>query len=376
MPAPIHVMHVLGNLGVGGAEMGVLRLIHGLSEPNLRHSITIAGSDQTLLNTAAMDIPCHALGLDGRSYTAFGRMAMLFKRYKVHVVHVNNLALWPDAVLASRLSGCRCVETFHGVEDPRLRFSSTKKKLYKAAGLLSSRVTAVSEEARALLAALTGIDPRTVELIPNGVDTARYAPAPSKEAKRMLRQRKGLPPDGIVVGCVAALRPVKNHEGLLEAFAHAVSDLRTSVFLVLVGDGPLRADMERRARGLGLEHHVFFLGKRSDVDDLLRCFDLFVLNSHTEGLSYALLEAMASGLPVVATAVGAAVRLVQQGRQGFLVNSGDTVALAMTLRTLLENPAMLQPMGEEARKTVQSEYGIERMLQRYKALYQEVASRA
>lgn len=376
MGKPIHVMHVLGNLGVGGAETGVLRLIQGLSsDPDLRHSIMIAGRDRSLMDSMGIDVPTYSLGLEGRSYSAFLRMTKLFRTRRVGIVHVNNLACWPDAALASRLSGCRCIETFHGIEDPNLSFSLAKKMLYKAAKGLSARVTAVSEEAAELLTSITGVDQGTVQLIPNGVDTDRFRPASSPEAKQRLRQQKGLPSHGILVGCVAALRPVKNHAGLLEALGRIMPGSRAAVFLALVGDGPLRRDLENLAREMALEDRVLFLGKRTDVADLLRCFDLFVLNSLTEGLSYALLEAMASGLPVVATAVGAAVRLIDDGRQGFLVAPKDTEALAQALKKLLDDPLALQRMGKEARKTVESEYGINKMLERYRALYMEVGAR-
>jgi glycosyltransferase involved in cell wall biosynthesis len=323
-----------------------------------------------------MDIPCYSLGIHGRSYEAFWLLFKLFRKHGVHLVHVNNLGPWPDALLASRLAGCPCIETFHGVEDIKLAFSPTKRLLYRAAGLLSARVTAVSQEAAELLVSLTGMGRSRVRLIPNGVNTDRFAPAESPAAKKQLRQEKGLPEGGLLVGCVAALRPVKNHFGLLEAFKRASGESMVRAFLVLVGDGPLFADMKELARDLGISEKVLFLGKRNDVDELLRCFDVFVLNSHTEGLSYAMLEAMASGLPVVATAVGAAVHILKNGREGFITPAGDTEALAHALTKLFHNPGSLQSMGLEARKTVQSQYGIETMLERYRALYQETLSRS
>ncbi len=368
-------MHVLGNLGVGGAETGVLRLIQGLKSEVLRQSITIVGSDQSLLRATEMEIPCYSLAIEGRSYKAFWRMFKLFRSHGVHLVHVNNLAPWPDALLASKLAGCPCIETFHGVEDSKLSFSFTKKLLYRTAGILSTKVTAVSHEASELLVSLTGMRRSRVQIIPNGVDTGRFAPAQSPEDKKRLRQDKGLPVNGLLVGCVAALRPVKNHSGLLKAFERACRKSMSRPYLVLVGDGPLFHDLKKLAGDLEVSDRVLFLGKRNDVHDLLRCLDLFVLNSHTEGLSYAMLEAMACGLPVVATAVGAAVRLIGNARQGFLIPEGDTEALAQVLSKLFDNPDALQKMGLEARNTVQSQYGIERMLESYRVLYQEILSR-
>ena len=376
MAQSIHIMHVLSNLGVGGAEIGVLRLIEGLSDGRLRHSITIAGQDRSLIEHRGFAGPCHALGIAGRSYLAFWRMARLFKRHKVDLVHVNNLALWPDAALASRLARCSCIETFHGIENVNLRFSLARRALYRVARLMTDRLTAVSEEAADLAVRLTGIPRRAFQLIPNGVDTERFKPAGSKEEKILLRAAKGLPEESLLLGCVAALRPVKNHRGLLQAFAQVAREIGPSAHLVLVGDGPLREELIRLAAQLGVRDRVLFLGNRTDVAEILRCCDLFILNSHTEGLSYALLEAMSTGLPVIATAVGAAVRLITPGREGDLVPAADTAALADRLKALLLQPESLAAMGMHARRTVQSQYGMHVMLNRYKSLYQELAEKA
>lgn len=354
--------------------MGVVRLIQGLSsDENICHSIMIAGTNRSLLEAINIDVTTHSLGVRRRSYIAFFLMARMFKVEQVDIVHVNNLSLWPDAALGALLSGCRCVETFHGIEDSKLHLSSAKRILYKAVALLTSCKTAVSEEAAELLGALTGIDRASVELIPNGIDTTRFAPPNSPEEKREIREAKGLPVDSVVFGCVAALRPVKNHEGLLEAFAQAAQASSTPAALALVGDGPLALTLKRLAEELGVSEKVIFLGLCSDVPELLRSFDAFVLNSDTEGLSYALLEAMASGLPVIATAVGAGRRLVTQGSEGYLVPPGDVPALTSALKRVLDDAGCMKAMGARARATVKADYGFGAMLDSYRRLYKKLA---
>jgi len=366
-------MHVLGNLGMGGAEMGVLRLIQNLKDERIRHSIAILGSDRSLLDQMNVDIPCHALDLQGRCFTAFWRLAKRFRRERVDIVHVNNLAPWPDAALAARLAGCRCIETFHGVEEGRLRFSFLKQMLFRGAGFLSSRITAVADEAADLLTGLTGISRDAVQVIPNGVDTANFSPVASLGTKRDLRRSKNLPEDALLLGCVAALRPVKNHRGLLRAFAGALKGVATPVVLVLVGDGPLAAELQTLAAELGIGEQVHFLGRRSDITELLQCFDAFVLNSDTEGLSYAVLEAMACGLPLIGTAVGGNVQLVRNDRQGMLVAVADEAALSMALHRAISGSEDLITMGQEARKMVMAHYGMAVMVDQYRKLYLELA---
>ncbi|TRO83366.1 glycosyltransferase [Desulfuromonas acetexigens] len=370
---PIHIMHVLGNFGMGGAEMGVARLVQGLSGEEMRHSLAILGADRSLLDELRLELPCHALGIRGRSYMAFRPLAELFRRERVDIVHVNNLAPWPDAALAAKLAGCRCVETFHGVEQGLIQFSLPRKLFLRGVFRLSARVTAVADEAAELLTTLTGIPRAAVDVIANGIDTERFAPVASPEARRALRRDKGLPEEGLLLGCVAALRPVKNHRGLLRAFAQAVTGTAAAAHLVLVGDGELAGELRELAETLGIAERVLFLGRRADVAELLPCFDAFVLNSDTEGLSYAVLEAMACGLPLIATAVGGNVRLVRDGRQGLLVPVGDGDALAAALARVLAEPDSLAAMGREARIMVDTEYGMTAMLARYHNLYRELA---
>ena len=358
---------------MGGAEMGVARLIQGLNGEEMRHSLAILGADRSLLDELRLELPCHALGIRGRSYMAFRPLAELFRRERVDIVHVNNLAPWPDAALAAKLAGCRCVETFHGVEQGVMRFSLLRKQLLRGVFRLSARVTAVADEAAELLTTLTGIPRAAVDVIANGIDTKRFAPVASAEARRMLRRDKGLPEEGLLFGCVAALRPVKNHRGLLRAFTQAVTGPAVVAHLVLVGDGELAGELRALAETLGIAERVLFLGRRADVAELLPCFDAFVLNSDTEGLSYAVLEAMACALPLIATAVGGNVRLVRDGRQGLLVPIGDGDALAAALARVMAEPDRLVAMGREARKKIEAEYGMTAMLAHYHALYRELA---
>lgn len=353
--------------------MGVVRLIKGLSDAGKRHSVAIFGTDRSLLEELQSDIPCHALGICERSYTAFWALARLFKREGVDIVHVNNLAPWADAALAARLAGCRCIETFHGVEQGLLRLSIPRKILFRGAQRLTAQVTAVAAEAADLLVSLTGIAREAVAVIPNGIDTALFAPVDSPAARRALRRAKGLPEDPLLFGCVAALRPVKNHRGLLRGFARALRATAVPAELVLVGAGQSAGELRELAGTLGITDQVRFLGRRADVAELLPCFDAFVLNSDTEGLSYAVLEAMACGLPLIGTAVGANVKLVTEGRQGMLVAAGDEVALAAALSRAMADPALLKEMGRAARRLVENEYGMAAMAARYRRLYQKVA---
>ena len=370
----VRVAHVLGNLGHGGAEMGVIRLIENFGSADFDHCIVVLGSDLGLKETTATQVPCYSLRRWGRDYAAFLALRTFFLGHNVDLVHVNNLGPWWDAALAAKLAGCHCIETFHGVEEGQLKFSLPKKILFQAAAHLSRGMTAVAQPAARLAAQLTGIAGERIRVIPNGIDGRKFRPVAGAGEKRRLRCSLGLPGSAVLLGCVGALRPVKNHAGLIAAFARACADGSVDVRLVLVGGGPLDAELRDLCRTLGVANRVIFLGLRDDVPKILQALDGFVLNSDTEGLSYAVLEAMACSLPIIATEVGANPELIENGVHGWLYAVGNEVRLAELLAQAAREPDVLKACGARAREKAVGDYGLDRMAHAYAQFYHEVLS--
>lgn len=205
--------------------------------------------------------------------------------------------------------------------------------------------------------------------IPNGVDTERFRPADASSPLRV-RANISCTENDLLIGCVADLFPVKRHEDLIEAFARVHATL-SNARLILVGDGPMRMPLERQVRALGIADAVHLLGARRDVDKLLPALDLFALASDTEGLSNAILEAQACGLPVVATNVGGNPDLVH-AECGELVETRQPEALAAAMFRLLHNPPLRARMGIAAREQVMREHSLAAMAGAYEALYSEL----
>lgn len=203
--------------------------------------------------------------------------------------------------------------------------------------------------------------------LPNGVDCRRFAPC-EWIARPALRSAAGLPPHGFLFGCVARLVPVKRHADMLAAFAEATRE-RPEAHLLLIGDGPLEAALKQQAQALGIAGRVQFLGDRHDVERLLPLLDVFVLASASEGMSNALLEAMACGVPSIATAVGGNPEVVEAGRTGLLVPAQQSARLAAAMRELLEQPARNRDLGRRARQRVLDHFSLEAMAQRFTDLY-------
>lgn len=213
------------------------------------------------------------------------------------------------------------------------------------------------------------VDPRRCVCIRNGVDTDRFAPA-DPTRRNDLRARFGYGPQHLLIGCAARFWQVKRHEDLLHAFAQVLARV-PDARLVLVGEGPERSLIERVCTELGIGPAVNLLGARTDMPEILPAFDAFALTSSSEGLSNAILEAQACGLPVVATRVGGNPELVDESC-GVLVPAFDPKAVAQALTHLLQDEALRHQLGSVARERVVRHHSLASMLDTYAALYREL----
>jgi glycosyltransferase involved in cell wall biosynthesis len=233
------------------------------------------------------------------------------------------------------------------------------------------RIIAVSEHVRRGIIKRVGVDPVDVTTIVNGIDVTRFS---GGGARTRCREEFGVPDGSRLIGVVARLTPEKDHATLLEAFA-IVSAQRSDVVLAIVGDGPTLAEAKETARRLGIEGLVRFTGSRLDVPDILSAFDLFAMSSKEEGLGITLIEAMAAGLPVVATAAGGIPEIVQDGVTGFIVPPGDSQGLADALLRGLSDDARGREMGEAGRRRAVERFSLTRMIGDYEKVYAELAAR-
>jgi L-malate glycosyltransferase len=227
-------------------------------------------------------------------------------------------------------------------------------RLQRHAYRCATKVAANSPAARAFLER-EGVATGSIVVIPNGLDTEAFAPrTPSGRIRRLIT--------------VANLRPEKSHETLIAAAGLLVRDV-PDLRLQVVGAGPRRGALEALAATRGLSGHVEFLGHREDVPALLAAADAFVLPSRSEAFPNGALEAMAAGLPVIASAVGGLLDLIDDGRTGRLVPPGDAKALAAALRAFIERPGEAETIGRAARAAVRDRYSFDRMTASFEELY-------
>ena len=377
----IRVAHVVDCFGAGGIAAGVWSLIRATSE-FVDHSVVSLADDVRLGGSLDPRPAIHVLKPGPTKLVGFSaRLALLARRRRIDVLHCNNQFAWLDAGLAARMVGVPCLQTFHGVERPAREFAGDVCWKCRSAARLGSVVTAVGEASRRMVCELSGIAEGSVEVIPNGVDLERFWRRPwGSRPGSTVREELGVPPDSVLVVHVAGLRPVKDQATLLRAWRLVVEATsrngRAEPVLLMVGEGPCRDELLRLAERLKIGRSVRFLGQRRDVEEVLPACDLFVLSSLSEGLSFAILEAMACGLPVVATRVGGNAELVEEGSTGLLTPPQDPDAMSRALGSLLDDPGKRLAMGEAARRFVELHHDAARSAGRYLELYRELVDGA
>ena len=322
----------------------------------------------------ALGVPmCDGLLAHRFDALAFRRFARLLRESRVDVVET---FAHPNTVIFSFLARQRRLVPAVVVSHHAMGSAYQHRVLPRSVLPLLRRMDlhiAVAEVQKRYMVEIEGLPEDRIRVIYNGVDTMAYRPGTPDErsaARRML----GVPTGGTVLMTVGSLKPLKGIDVLLRAVAPV---LRTGddVRLVLVGEGPDRAALETLSRELGVADRVVFAGLRDDVDAVLRAADVFVLSSHTEALPTVILEAAASGLPVIATQVGGVPELVEPGRSAIVVPPGDEGALRGALERVLSNAPLRASLGARGRAIVEERFRIESMCAAREAVFVELAAR-
>lgn len=359
---PITVLHLAHSLDPGGAERMAVTVARHLSRERFRPVVTyFRGHGPLAAELKAEGIPVYGLGKRHRgAVTPLLRLARILKRERVAILHAHN---WSPNVwgrLVGRAMGVPVViTTEHSVADARGRAERWVERLLAP---LSDRIVAVSEAVASSHQLAEGIPRDRFVALHNAVLP------PSLPDRASARRRLHLPLDEPVLLCLGRLDPPKGQTYLLKAMPAILRHVPTAR-LLFAGDGRLRAALEAEAQRLALNGQVRFLGYRADVAALLAAADLLVIPSTREGIPLALLEAMAAGLPVVATDVGGIPEAVRRDETGLLVPPGDPTALAAAAAALLRDPVRARTMGERGRARYHEQFTVERLVQETEALY-------
>jgi sugar transferase (PEP-CTERM/EpsH1 system associated) len=361
---------------VGGLEKGVITLINRLPAERFRHAIISWTEIHDLAGGIERpDVELVALHKrESKDAAAYMRLYRVLRRMRPDILHSRNLGSL-DAQWVAFLAGVR--GRIHGengrdtddLDGTNFRYNVLRRMVRP----FVHRYSAVSKDLANWLIRTVHVAPGRVHQIYNGVDSRRFYP---RAGPRALPESGGiLCPDSFIIGTVGRMAAVKNQLALVEAFLRLLAarpDLRDRLRLILVGDGPLRSACLDRLREASATNLAWLPGERADIPELLRAMDLFVLPSLTEGISNTILEAMASGLPVIATQAGGNPELVQHERTGMLVPVSDDEAMAAALAGYADRPELAVRQGETARAEAVASFTIQAMLRKYSELYDGV----
>ncbi len=368
--APV-IAHVIHRFAMGGMENGLVNLINGMDH-GYRHAIVCLdqSSDfaQRLTRNDVQIVSLHKK--PGKDPAHYGRLFSALRRLRPAVVHTRNIGTI-EAGMVARAAGVRHVlHGEHGFDVADLHGTHSRYRLLRRlASPFVRRFVCVSQQIYRWLERDIGLPAARLVQIYNGVDTHKFHP--DREAARQRLRDQGVD-RRFVVGAVGRLEVVKNQVELVRAYAQRCArseDFMAHSALCLLGDGSQRDALQREAHKAGVAGSTFFLGARDDVAQLLPGLDVFVLPSLNEGISNTLLEAMACGVPVVASRVGGNAELFVDGQHGTLYETGDDDALGAALMRYFDNPAMREERAGQARAHVASTFSLARMIERYESLY-------
>jgi len=374
------VAHVVYRFDTGGLENGVVNLINHLPGDAFRHVVvSLTEVTDFARRIRRDDVRCLALHKrPGQTWWLYPRLLRLLRELRPAIVHTRNLAaleVQPAAWLAAvpvRIHGEHGRDV--GDYDGSNRTYQRVRRLYRP---FVQHYVALSRDLQQYLVDKVHVPPARITQIYNGVDTQRFHPAAGGPAPI-----DGCPFDPArhwLVGTVGRMQTVKDQPTLARAFVRALElqpALRERLRLVLVGDGPLKTECEAVLADAAVRDLAWLPGERGDVPDVMRGLHAFALPSLAEGISNTILEAMASGLPVLATAVGGNAELVDEGSTGLLVPPGDVEAMAQALARLADDPARATAMGDAGRAAATARFSLSAMVSAYCELYQRALAAA
>ena len=372
----VRVAFCIDNMGIGGTELNALRTAERLDDSRFDVSVICLQDHGPLLERyRRQGIPLLSLPLrrlHGLTALRLGaRLARYLATQHVDVVHSHDVYNNIFATVWARAARTPVVIASRRWWDdvPRTALRVVNKYAYRLADCVIANSNTVAE----LLVRDDHVRRDRVAVVSNFVDESAFAP-PAHVGRSTLLGELGVPPGSLVVGCVAGLRPVKDHQSLITAIA-SLQPRWPSLHLVLVGDGEARPSLERLTRQLGLTATVHFAGIRPNEPNLHHLFDVSVLCSSSEAFPNSIVEAMAAGKPVVATRVGGIVDAVVDQQTGFLVPPRTPSAVATAIERLLIEPGLRRQLGEAAARRARARFHADQVLPALESLYLRLLSK-
>ena len=371
----LKVLHVLPFFAYGGTELVVQRLITSMGAPEFEHRIcAMRGFDPELVRAAHLEDRVVQAGKSPEGFQfPLRKLVRMMRDVRPHIVHTRNWGAL-EAILAARIA--RVPVTIHSEHGYDLNMLSgipfrqrlARRVLYSFTDALFT----VSNELREFHARQAGISPSRIQVLYNGVDMEKYKPR--NELRSAILAELRIPTQSVVVGSVGRMVAIKDYPFTLQIVSELLLKGR-DIHLLLVGAGPELPALQGFVRDSPiLNGRVHFCGFSNRISEFLNAMDIFVQASRAEGMSNTLLEAMASGLPLVAARVGGNPEVVSEGETGFLFAPGDGAAMSGCIDRLARDPDLRRRMGEACRHRALQSFSLDRMLSEYRKLYENLAA--
>jgi len=362
----INVMHIVSSLKVGGLEKLVVDMCKLAVEKDFyKPFICSLDGSHTFIKRDAInyDIEVISVNQGRRNNRLFDRLKMhtVIKDKKIDILHSHNAAAHVNGVFWAKCNRIPIVHTKHGNVLPFQTFKHEWQN--KLAARWTNCLVAVSQEIQKKVIEGYNVPSDKVVLIHNGININRFQckhNEANSENQKVFR-----------IGAVGRLSPEKDYLTMLKAIRDIINN-DFNIQLDIVGDGDQKQELQEEARSLGISEQINFLGERHDIPELLNQFDVFVQSSLMEGMSLTILEAMASGLPVVATDVGGNPEVIVDKQTGFLVSKKNPAQLAEAIINIISDCTLIKKMGNAGRKRIEENFGISTMVQQYLNIYQEI----
>ena len=358
----LKILQVLTDTNIGGAGIWLLNFLSSHNRDSLDISVVLPKNSMLKERLEEIDIRViEAEGIADSSFSVSGikSLSEIFEREKPDIVHTHASL---SARIAAKKNKIKVVHTRHCLESPK---KGIKRVVYRYINnKLSDTVIAVSEAVYKNLTA-DGIDPDKLKTVYNGIYMLEEIPIGKKLA---IRESYGIDDKSIIVGMVARLEPVKNHHMFLNV-AKVVSTICPEAVFMIVGDGSMRDELEKKARVEGIADKVVFTGFIEDVNDIMNVIDIHVLTSEKEALSISLIEAMSLGKPVIATNSGGPAEVIENGVNGIIVGNGDEVNLTMAITKCIQRSDVREKFGIAGKRIVQEKFFATDMAEQIEEVY-------
>ena len=363
----IKVLQITHDLAIGGLQQVVVNICRTINRDKFDISVLCLrtlGEFVPAIEKMGIEVQLLPQKENATDYLSFLKVARILKEKRPDVIHTHNTQPFIDGTIAAMLAGVKTV-----VHTDHARSFPDKRRYMFAEWLISHyayKIVGVSEHTANNLISYEKISKDKLVVIPNGIDGAQFQSPFDPESKK---RELGISNTGPIIGLGVRLSEQKGITYLLQAMPALVAEF-PSIILLIAGSGPLEETLKSEAEQLGVNNNVHFLGPRLDLNEIIRLFDVYVLPSLWEGLPMVLLEAMAAGLPIVATDVGGGATAVHDGQNGLLVTARNPDLLASSLIRLLRNESWRRDYGSFGRRIFDGQFSARIMTEKYERLYE------